>query len=194
MPKSTLGSYISSINHRSKRKGGGMYQDDLLSIQRRLEGYKAYQDRIKREQHLHKEKEKRKVQKKIKKAFYKKIYSYKPILNPYVAHYQRNQDRIDPNLLKRYVENNIFMLYEFRHLTLPRTNYKITAGQAVGGLKKAWTGFYRARRLGSEEEVKYYAAGLQKWNYLLEVPIIPDFSAIGLPELGYKYPSLEFND
>lgn len=189
-----LGSYIGDYNRIYKKRKTGIYQDDILSTIKRLEGYKEYQDQIKKEKYYAKVRKKKAFERKVRKKFLRKIYSYKPIVNPYIAHYQRNAERLDPNLVKKYTEQNIFLLYEFRHLTLPRTNYKVTAGQALGALRKTWLGFHINKTKGNDMITRYYAEGTQKWNYLLEVPYIPDFSDLGLPDLGYKVDSLEFSD
>ena len=142
---------------------------------------------------------------KIKKTMNKILYSdkntknsvfkFKPAYNPYLKMYEKLSGTVDPKLLERYRNSNIYSLYEFRHLTLPRSNHDITAGQAWNGLIKAWKGYKISNdnypnRYNNPENAKIYASTIQKWSYLLENPKMPSFPDIGLSAEGFKYANI----
>lgn len=188
-----LGSFIGEYNFRYKKKKLGSdqyYHDDLLTIKKRLEGYDRYRKQVAKERKAKETATKKKLEKKVLKKWNKYLYRYKPIQNPYVEMYKRLKDRVDPKLLEKYTTENIFTLYEFRHLALPRSDYTISAGQAWGGLIKAWRGYKTSVGTGNDEMAVRYASATQKWNYLLEVPNLPDFPHIGISAEGFKLPDL----
>lgn len=183
MARDKLGSLIASYNYRYKNSRKNPYHDDLLTIINRLKNYGEYRKLRSRDF----KKVEANKQKKLKKAIYKKIYNYKPLYNPYVAMWNRGIiTQVDPNLLKKYNQVNIYTLGEFSSMLLPNANYALTAGQAWYGLKRAWKGYKTAKGNGNDELEKKYAGATQKWNYLLDTPI-PDFPDIDLFSLGYKF-------
>lgn len=192
MSSSILGSYIGRYNRIYTRKKTAKLSEqyDVKNIVERLEGYKKYRQTLLREK---KEKEK-KLQKKVKRIVNKALYSkpvFKPAFNPYLHVYQKLSSKVDPRLLEKYRGSNIYTYYEFKNLTLPRSNDTITAGQAWQGLKKAWIGYKITQdyqnRYKDTENAKIYASTIQKWNYLLETETMPSFPDIGLTAEGFKY-------
>lgn len=180
----TLGSIISNYKKGGNRKRHALYQTDINDIVKRLEGYDKYKKQIKKEKVAQKKRQERRAVKKLKKLLYNKIYTKKPVGNPYLHMYK--VARIDPNLLSKY-QGNIYSLYEFRHLPLPKSNYTINAGQAWGALEKSFKGFYIAKRNHNPDLMVRYASATQKWAYMLEAPRMPDFPDIGLSSLGFKH-------
>ncbi len=201
-----LGSYIGKYNRIYKRKKTAKLaeQYDIKNIMNRLEGYKKYSQTIRKERKLKEQKEVKKMVTKVKRVINKALYSdnndnktntfkfkFKPVHNPYLKIYERLSSTVDPKLLEKYRTSNVYSLYEFKHLTLPRSNHDITAGQAWSGLKKAWIGFKITQdyqnRFKNLENAKIYASTIQKWSYLLEINRMPSFPDIGISAEGFKH-------
>jgi hypothetical protein len=200
-----LGSYIGKYNRIYKRKKTAKLaeQYDIKNIMNRLEGYKKYRQTIRKERKLKEQKQVKKMVTKVKKTINKVLYSdnnsnnntnnfkFKPIYNPYLQIYEKLSSAVDPKLLEKYRTSNVYSLHEFRHLTLPRSNNDITAGQAWNGLKKSWIGYKithdNKNRFNNTENAKIYAATIQKWSYLLEINKIPSFPDIGISAEGFKH-------
>ena len=101
-------------------------------------------------------------------------------MNPYVHLYNNYHIKPDPALATRINNNNLYALYEFRHLKLPKSDFRIMAGQAWGALIKSWKGYYIAKYQGNIQAQQIYAAVTQRWADMLELPYIPDFPDIGV--------------
>ena len=114
----TLGSIIGGFKRKRKKYS----PFDITEVVARLEGFEKYTKQIKKEKMLDKRKQERKATKALKKLVYQKIYSKKPVHNPYLQYYK--VARIDPNFLRRY-QGNPYSLYQFRHMLLPKSNYTI---------------------------------------------------------------------
>lgn len=198
-----LGGYIGKYNRIYKRKKTAKLteQYDIKNVVDRLTSYKEYSNKVRKQRKLKEVKEERKMVAKVKKTVNKILYSnntnktkvdkYKPVHNPYMKIYERLSSAVDPKLLEKYRTTNVYSLYEFRYLTLPRTNHDITAGQAWHGLIKAWKGFKISGgnrcMIRDEDNMKIYASTIQKWNYLLETDRIPTFPDIGISAEGFKH-------
>lgn len=206
-----LGSYIGKYNRIYKRKKTTKLaeQYDIKNIVNRLQDYKQYRQQIKKERKVKQQLKERKMISKVKKTVNKILYSsgtvinknkhdnfkFKPVYNPYLKMYERLSKTVDPKLLERYKRNsNVYSLYEFKHLTLPRSNHDITAGQAWNGLIKSWKGYKISSgnkyMLPDENNMKIYASAIQKWSYLLENPKMPSFPDIGLSAEGFKHANI----
>jgi hypothetical protein len=187
--KGSLGSLIASYKLKykyQKKRYDPSQQHDILKVIERLEGYKRYQKQIKQEKETQKKKNFRKLLKKVKRESYKKAYSIKPVNNPYVYMYTRHNIVPDPRLMTSYQSKNIYSMYEFRHLKLPKSGYNIMAGHAWGGLIKAWTGFKIAKREGNKERMRLYGSATQAFVNMLEIPMMPHFPELGLPALSLR--------
>lgn len=186
-----LGSYIGKYNRIYSRKKTAKLSEqyDIRNIAKRLEEYKKYRQTILKEQKLKEQKLSKKVKRMINKTLYSK--PFKPAFNPYLHVYQKLSSKVDPKLLEKYKGGNIYTYYEFKNLTLPRSDNTITAGQAWNALKKAWVGYKITQdsknRYKDTDNAKIYASTIQKWCYLLETEIMPSFPDIGLTAEGFKY-------
>lgn len=143
--------------HKNKRKNSPA---DILNVIDRLKKYKEYQIQIRSEVRKKEKKEHKKFLKKVRRESYRKAFKSKPITNPYIevilqARRQGKHVLIDPNLEKMYNSINLYTLFEFRSLRLPRSNYEVKAGQAWGGLIKAWKGFKISHRVGDDLYTEY---------------------------------------
>lgn len=186
MPRNGLGSIIASYNHHYKKSTSKNHQHEISNIIKRLEGYKKYQDKVKAEKYEYNRGKTRKLLTKLKKASYKKAYSFKPVINPYVEMMKKLHTPPDPNLLTRYKTANIYSMYEFRHLKLPKSNNQLTAAQGWSGLIKAWKGYKISKHLEDGEKMKKYASATQRFAHILQVPYMPDFPDIGLSAMGFN--------
>ena len=187
----TLGSIINSYNYRkSATKRSKLMGTDINDIVERLEGYDRYKKQLSREKYSEKRKKENKAKALLRKALYKKIYSVKTIRpNPYISFYNSMMVNPDPKLIERYKSENMFSMFEFRHVLLPKSKYTLTANQAWKGLIKAWQGYKittDARFINPNLHIRY-APAVQKFATMLEVPMIPDFSPIGLSREGINH-------
>lgn len=178
----TLGSIISKYKY--KRGRGQISDHDIDQIISRLEGYRKFKQKQKQERFVKKRSATRTLKRKLKKANYRKMYSYKAVNNPYISMYNKLRPSVDPKLLERYHSTNIYMLYEFRTLKLPRSGYTLTAGKAWHALTDAWTGYKIAKRYKDSDLELKYANAVQKFAYYLQVPKMPSFE--GLPSYDFK--------
>lgn len=187
-----LSSYIA--NYRFKYRRGlkrNKNPSDILNVINRLKQYKKYQAQIRKERKIKIQKKedkiRRKILKEVRRESFRQAFAdqlFKPVSNPYIdliiqARREGKKVVVDPNLEKKYKSMNIYTLWEFRGLPLPRSDYEIKAGQAWGGLKKAWTGYKISKRLGSDLFQESYARATQNFAHLLELPMIPDFADLG---------------
>lgn len=178
----TLGSLISKYKY--KRGRNNISDNDIDQVIARLEGYRKFKQKQKQERFVKKRSAERTLKRKLKKANYRKMYSYKAVNNPYISMYNKLRPNVDPKLLERYRSTNIYMLYEFRTLKLPRSGYALTAGKAWNGIINAWTGYKIAKRYKDPELELKYANAVQKFAYYLEAPKMPSFE--GLPSWDFQ--------
>jgi hypothetical protein len=181
--RSALGSIISDLKVKQNQRKDGGESDNQFSINniiKRLEDYKKYQQTIQKEQRDKERKKIRKALKKIKKESFKRVYYRKPVINPYLHMYEKHHITVDPRLEERYNSRPLYSLFEFRHLHLPKSDYEIKAGQAWGGLINSWKGYKIAKDNEDRVLTKKYAFTTQRWAWMLELPMIPDFDESSL--------------
>jgi hypothetical protein len=182
----SLGSTISSFKYKYKHSSSINQQHDVLKIIERLEGYEKYRKQIENERVKKAQKQKTKTKKKIKSLVYQKVYSKRNVINPYVELHNKHHITPDIRLTSKLNSKNLYSIYEFRHLLLPKSNYQITAGHAWGALIKSWKGYYIAKHQGNLQAQQIYASVTQRWVDMLELPYIPDFPEIGVTSSAYQ--------
>lgn len=180
---SALGTTIADYKYRYRNKRKNC-PSDILQVIDRLEKYKEYQKQVKKERNEYDSKQQKKILKRVRKESFKKAYSLKPVVNPYVelliSNRQKNNRTVDKNLEEKYKTKNIYEIYEFRHLKLPRSDYEIPAGHAWNGLIKSWLGFKIAKSNDDTDLMTNYAHATQKWTHMLELQYIPEFEELGV--------------
>jgi hypothetical protein len=182
-----LGSIISSFKYKYRaKKTDPSQQFDIQQVIQRLEDYQKYKKQVFQEKYLYRRNQEQKLLKKIKRDSYKKAFSKKPVINPYLHLYTKHHIVPDASLLERYRSKPLYSLYEFRHLTLPKSNHMITAGQAWGGLEKSWIAFKIWKSRGHTENMHTYGSVIQRWTDLLELPFMPDFPDLELSAESFR--------
>jgi hypothetical protein len=172
---------LGSLNGEYKEKANNRKftsthdQFSILSIVERLEGYKKYQQQIRKEIKKKEDIKVKKLLKRIRKESFRKAYFRQPVLNPYIEMYEKHRIAVDPKLEARYNSRPLYTFYEFRHLHLPRSGYEIQAGQAWNGLIKSWKGYEISKSMKKKVLTKRYAFTTQRWAWMLDLPMIPDF-------------------
>jgi hypothetical protein len=182
-----LGSVISSFKYKARTKNlDPAQQFDIQQVIKRLEDYDKYKKQVFKEKYAYRRTQERKLLGRIKRDSFKKAYSRKPVINPYIHLYTKHRIVPDPTLLQRYNSKPLYSIYTFRHLTLPKSNHMITAGQAWGGLEKSWIAFKIWKSRGHTENMHTYASVLQRWTDLLELPFMPDFPDLNLSAESFR--------
>lgn len=176
---SLIGEYRKKANN-NKFNNSSFDQFNINSIVERLEGYREYQKAIKKEKKKAQDKKDKKLLKKIRRESYRKAFFKKAVHNPYIYMHEKHRIAIDPRLEQRYNSRPIYTFFEFRHLLLPRSDYEIKAGQAWDGLIKSWKGYKISKSLGKKVLTKRYAFTTQRWAWMLDLPLIPDFPECSL--------------
>lgn len=85
-----------------------------------------------------------------------------------------------------YKENNIYKMYYYKNYMLSRCINGMRVKQAWNGLEKSWNGFYACYANKNIEGMLFFAKGIQRFCYLLELPPIHDFRQLGLKPYTYK--------